>query len=92
MPSEASAKWSGGVALGGSGNQLAAQALWLAFNVTWSLLLVVPVTFVLRALGSLRDDPDRHVAGASYLLQQWKCWWLGPGSKAWLDLKESLLI
>eukprot|EP00892_Ulva_mutabilis_P010451 jgi/Ulvmu1/7779/UM004_0008.1 len=77
MPTTKAAAWSEGIAFGGLGNQLAAQLLWLMFCLTWSLLLVVPVTVVLRALGALRDDPDRHVAAIMQEAKQemWKeCW------------------
>lgn len=64
MPSDGATQRSAGIAFGGPGQQLATQLIWLSFNIMWSLLLILPVVFILRSLGILMDDPNLHVTGA----------------------------
>lgn len=52
LPTPASAMFSSGLAMGGSGEQLVVQVLWLLFVVGWSLLVTVPVCLVLMVLGA----------------------------------------
>ena len=57
QPSAAAANYSMGLAMGGGGQQLAVQLIWLLFLVGWSLAFAVPVCGVLHMLGVLHPWP-----------------------------------